>query len=261
MLFNLILEKKKQKKMSNQYQQYPPYDTYPKPGPNDSQFPTAPPPPYNYSTGQPQPPPHGGGANPYHNAEDPFFQGQNFSDIKIRHAFIRKVYSILSFQLTITIGFIALFLFVSPVKGFFQANQWIHWVLMAGTFIIIIILACCDGVARQYPANMILLFLFTLMESVLLGSISAHYDTDTVLIAAGITALVVVGITIFAFQTKIDFTGAGIYLFVAVLLLFGFGIICMIIRSRITSIVYAALGAGIFSMYLVFDTQLMLGKF
>jgi len=41
--------------------------------------------------------------------------------------------------------------------------------------------------------------------------------------------------------------------------LFGFGIVAMIFRTKIMQIVYGAIGAGIFSMYLVFDTQLMLG--
>lgn len=256
--------------MATQYPQYPPYDPYKQPGAYQTE-PQNPPPSYNYATGhspaQPQynynttaggaPP---GGQNPY---ADPFLEGglQSFSDIKIRHAFIRKVYAILSLQLAVTVGFIALFIFVEPVKGFFRQNYWIHWLLLAGTFIIIIVLACCESVTRKYPLNMILLAAFTLMESILLGSISAHYDIDTVLIAAGITAVVVVAITIFSFQTKIDFTGAGIYLFVAILLLLVFGIICAIIRNRIANIVYAALGAGIFSMYLIFDTQLMLGMY
>jgi protein lifeguard len=109
--------------------------------------------------------------------------------------------------------------------------------------------------------NLILLGIFTIAESILLGAISASYKVDTVLIAVGITAVVVVGLTIFSFQTKIDFTGLGTYLFVAFLVLFAFSILALIIRSKILNIVYAALGAGLFSMYLVFDTQLMMGKF
>ena len=130
---------------------------------------------------------------------------------------------------------------------------------MAATFVIMLVLACCEGVARSYPINLILLLVFTVCESFIVGAISSMYDTSTVLIAVGITAVVVVGITIFAFQTKIDFTGAGIYLFVFSLVLLVFGIFCLIIRTKILQIVYAALGALLFSFYLVFDTQIMLG--
>nr|CAI5839935.1 unnamed protein product [Callosobruchus analis] len=48
-------------------------------------------------------------------------------------------------------------------------------------------------------------------------------------------------------------------LFVAALILFLFGIIAIFIRSNIVNLIYASLGALIFSVYLVYDTQLMMG--
>lgn len=122
-----------------------------------------------------------------------------------------------------------------------------------------IVLACCESVARKFPLNMILLMTFTVMESFIVGAISSVYKIDTVLIAVGITMVIVIGLTLFAFQTKYDFTGFGIYLFVFALILLVFGIVSIFIRSKILNIVYASLGAGLFSMYLIFDTQLMLG--
>ena len=43
----------------------------------------------------------------------------------------------------------------------------------------------------------------------MLGTVSAHFDVDAVLIAAGICAAVTFGLTIFAMQTKWDFTACG----------------------------------------------------
>lgn len=205
------------------------------------------------------PPPY---FNSGYNAEQDDFmanRGEGFSELKIRHAFIRKVYSIVSFQLLITVAFIAIFVSVKEVSTWFFTNSWMMWILIAITFVIMMVLACCESVSRSFPTNIILLFVFTLCESLLMGAISATYKTDTVLMAAGITCLVVIGITIFAFQTKIDFTGMGVFLFVAALILFAFGLLSIIFRTKIMSILYGAIGAGIFSMYLVFDTQLMLG--
>jgi len=182
-----------------------------------------------------------------------------FDEIRIRHGFIKKTYSIISLQMLLTTAVCSLIIFVADIKHFFYANSWILWVLMAGTFIIMLVLACCEGVARSYPTNLILLAIFTLFESVIVGCISSVYDTETVLIAVVITSVVVVGITIFAFQTKIDFTGMGIYLFVASLVLLVFGIFAIIFASKVLQIVYSAIGALLFSFYLVFDTQLMLG--
>jgi protein lifeguard len=245
---------------------------YPNP---DKDYPYQQPPPYppssqafmNQNQGYPSMAnPHmmSGGAAPgadLNNIEsNSFFNSpQTFSETKVRHAFIRKVYSLVSTQLLITLAFIAIIIYVPPLKGFFYSNSWILWVLVAGTFIVMLVLACCESVARSYPLNLILLFVFTIMESLLVGCISSVYKTDTVLIAAGLTFFVVVGLTLFSFQTKIDFTGMGTYLFVFGLVLFGFGLISIIIRSQIMHILYAALGAGLFSMYLVFDTQLMMG--
>ena len=43
----------------------------------------------------------------------------------------------------------------------------------------------------------------------MLGTLATFYDTEAVLIAVGITAAVTLALTLFAFQTKIDFTGCG----------------------------------------------------
>lgn len=60
-------------------------------------------------------------------------------------------------------------------------------------------------------------------------------------------------------QTKWDFTTCGGILFVAVIVLFIFGIISIIFPNKVLSMVYASIGALIFCCYLVFDVQLMMG--
>lgn len=72
-----------------------------------------------------------------------------------------------------------------------------------------IALACCESVRRNSPMNFIFLALFTVAESFMLGCTSAHYDPDIVLMAVGITGAVCLGLTIFAFQSKWDFTVMG----------------------------------------------------
>lgn len=77
--------------------------------------------------------------------------------------------------------------------------------------------------------------------------------------AVGITAVICLALTIFAFQTKFDFTGLSSYLFVALIVLVLFGIIAVIWKGKIITVVYAALGALLFSIYLIYDTQMMIG--
>lgn len=182
-----------------------------------------------------------------------------FDDTAVRHGFIRKVYGILLVQLLVTIAIMCIFMFIPGVKEFSYAHSWLMIVAMVMTFVLLIVLACCPNVRRSYPTNFILLGLFTLLEAFMLGVVSSHYDTDAVLMAAGITAVVSLGLTIFAFQTRWDFTMMGGILFVFLIVLICFGLLCAIIRNRYATLAYASLGALIFAAYLVFDTQLMMG--
>uniref|UniRef100_A0A0B6YRD5 Uncharacterized protein n=2 Tax=Arion vulgaris TaxID=1028688 RepID=A0A0B6YRD5_9EUPU len=192
-------------------------------------------------------------------AGDNYFNESSFGEKSVRLGFIRKVYAILFVQIGITAAMIALFIYVDAIKEYSEANPWMWILAIVLTFIILIILACCPDFRRQSPLNFVLLFAFTVCEGFLLGTVSSHYGRDEVLMAVGITALVSLALTIFAFQTKWDFTMMGGMLFVLVIVLICFGLLCAIIPSRVLSLVYASLGALIFSAYLVFDTQMMLG--
>lgn len=199
-------------------------------------------------------------ANQYGKSDySPFDNTMVFSHVSIRAGFIRKVYSILLCQLVVTIAFICFFLYCEPVKLYAVHHPGLFYGALAVTFVTMIAMACCESVRRTFPTNMIFLSLFTLCEGYLLGAVSSVYDKDEVLIAAGITAVVVLAITIFAFQTKYDFTMMGGILFVALIILICFGFLMIFFHSRVLSIVYACIGALIFAAYLVYDTQIMMG--
>lgn len=72
-----------------------------------------------------------------------------------------------------------------------------------------ITMACCESIRRKSPMNFIFLGIFTLAQSFVLGVVTSAYGTETVLLAVGVTAAVCFALTIFAFQTKIDFTVMG----------------------------------------------------
>ena len=60
--------------------------------------------------------------------------------------------------------------------------------------------------------------------------------------------------------TKSDLTGCGVYLFIISMVMLAFGIACIFWRDPITQLIYSCLSALLFSVYLVFDTQLVIGK-
>ena len=93
-----------------------------------------------------------------------------------------------------------------------------------------------------------------------MGFVISVYDTKEVMMALGITVILVLGLTIFAMQTKIDFTACAGVLLVAVLCLMLFGLFVLFFPgNKVVNIVYASLGAFIFGVYIIFDTQMMMG--
>jgi FtsH-binding integral membrane protein len=60
--------------------------------------------------------------------------------------------------------------------------------------------------------------------------------------------------------TKTDLTGCGPYLMIFCLILIVFGIVAIFWRDPIVHLIYSCLSALLFSIYLIFDTQLVLGK-
>lgn len=179
----------------------------------------------------------------------------------VRLGFIRKVYGILAVQLLVTFGIVCIFSFVDSVKVAVQAHPAILYAAIGVSFACIIALTCCPGVAKSFPGNFICLAIFTLAEAYLLGTISSYYSTTAVTWSIGALVIVVLGLTLFAWQTKIDFTTMSGSLFVILLAFILFGIWCSIFRDKsgVLSTVYATLGVIIFGIFLVYDTQLVIG--
>lgn len=107
--------------------------------------------------------------------------------------------------------------------------------------------------------NYIFLGLFTMAESYLVADWTINFRADNVVLAVGITAAVCLALTLFSFQTKWDFTMLNGILFVALLLLFIFGIVAIIFPSKTMMLIYSSLGCVLFSFYLIHDTQMMMG--
>ncbi|XP_055637503.1 protein lifeguard 2-like [Toxorhynchites rutilus septentrionalis] len=182
-----------------------------------------------------------------------------FDDKTIRRAFIRKVYAILFIQLNITLGAITLFMYCDPIKQWVRAHPHMIWVALGTSFATLLIIVCCGQVRRKVPMNYIFLLLFTLAMSFVLGVTTASFNLQEIMLAVAITAAVCLGLTLFAFQTKWDFTVMGGILVVALIVLVLFGIIAMFFPNRILTIVYSSAGALLFSICLVYDTQLIMG--
>ena len=124
----------------------------------------------------------------------------------------------------------------------------------------LIVLVCFKDVTKKVPVNYILLFVWTLCEAITLCCVASRYNYKTVLTAIGLTTAIVVGVTIYAFWTDRDFTGWGMGLFIASFALFFFGLFGLIFGEWVNT-VYCLFGVVLFGIYLIYDTQLIIGKF
>ncbi|KAM3614175.1 uncharacterized protein V6R79_011112 [Siganus canaliculatus] len=204
--------------------------------------------------------------NVCYNEDDPppFHENQNFDfgldNKSIRRAFIRKVFGVLTVQLLVTFAFVAVFTFVGEVKAFVMVNTWTYFVSYAIFFASVCAISCCGELRRRHPWNLVALSILTLSMSYMVGMIASFHETESVVMAVGITAVVCFTVIIFSLQTKYDFTSCHGVLFVCLIVLILFGFLCIFIRDRILHIVYAGLGALLFTCFLAVDTQLLLGN-
>ena len=176
----------------------------------------------------------------------------------MRLGFIRKVYGILSMQLLITVAIMSLS-FIEGVRQFLTGNLVFFWIALGLSIILIVPLVCFKQLARTVPMNYILLFAWTLCEGYMLAVCCATYDPKVVLLAGLMTAAVTISLTIYAFTTKVDFTFLGGLLFCCATIMLFWGIFSLIYGVMFNTL-YCVLGIIVYSIYLIFDTQLVMGK-
>ncbi|TPP65916.1 Transmembrane BAX inhibitor motif containing 1 [Fasciola gigantica] len=104
----------------------------------------------------------------------------------------------------------------------------------------------------------------TLALSYMTGCITAFHDTYIVLIALACTVALCLAITVFAIQTRYDFTMCSGLIFAVSMVAFLTGIACIIVnftlgRNRILQAVYAGIVLLLFSLLLVYHTQQIVG--
>lgn len=184
-----------------------------------------------------------------------------FEDKVIRTGFIRKVYSLLSFQLLLTF-LICLFVNLYEAAHNFMVSEIgiaLYGLSLAGIVMLLVIMCCNPNCLKRYPYNYIYLSLFTVFITYLLALATVYYDTKFLILGVGITVSLTISLTLFACQTKYDFTGCGPYLLCFLWGLILIGIINCFLENSILLTIQAGIGAIVFSFYIVYDTQLIVG--
>jgi len=190
-------------------------------------------------------------------------------DTKTRHAFVRKVFLIVFAQLVCTAGIIA---GLGNTIGK-QNHDVLQGISIGGLVLYLVIVCtvmCNPQLMRRFPQNYIFLGLITVGFSCMLTAAVMAVEPWVVGAAVGTTALITLGLVIFACQVKYDFTGWGPYLFWATIALMVvplayYLLSCCIPALRVYAVantfrlIMAYVGLIVFSLWLIVDTQMIVG--
>jgi len=192
--------------------------------------------------------------------EDDMMYGVNVAacSMKVRMGFVRKVYAIVATQLLVTVIIGATFMNNAGIKAFVQSSPQM---MQLSFFVAMGSLMALFVKRHQSPANMILLAVFTLAESYSVGTIITFYDSTVVLQAAIICAAITVGLTVFTFQTKYDFTPLNGMLISCLWIMIAISFLQHFMPFEVQdNLMYSVCGAVLFSLFIVVDTQRILKK-
>jgi len=185
---------------------------------------------------------------------------KNDYELTMRLGFIKKVYGILSAQLLVTF-LLCIFSMTNKTFANFQIhNSGIMIFCMVVNIIIFICLICIPHLLKTTPTNYILLFIFTITEAYMVSAICSMTNPQIVVMAAGMTVGMTLALTYYACTTKEDFTICGSMLFIGACILLFFSIFLIFTQNPIVHIIVCCFGVLLYSFYLVYDTQLLLGN-
>jgi len=181
-----------------------------------------------------------------------FSQGENM----LRLGFIRKVYAILSAQLIVTAA-VAGYIASSPsTRDAIMHTPGMMTLAGIAPFLGLMPLFCYRN---SHPLNLALLAVWTCTFSFSVGVVCSVYSTAIILQALVLTALVVTSLTIYTFvgvKKGQDFGFLGPMLFCGLMTLIGAGLLSWFFPMGNTMhLLFAVAGAGIFSCYIVYDTN------
>lgn len=159
-------------------------------------------------------------------------------------------------QLLATFALSSLSFFSSDYKRWIQTNQWLMWISLFGAIGFMLL---TYWKRKSYPTNLLFLSGFTLAEAYSISVITSFYNARIVIEALIFTLGIFVALTLFACQSKYDFTSWMPYLFGAlwVVILFGFMAAFFPYNSKV-ELGYGIVVALIFSGYILVDTQLIM---
>eukprot|EP00928_Gymnodinium_smaydae_P038765 TRINITY_DN26656_c0_g2_i1.p1 TRINITY_DN26656_c0_g2~~TRINITY_DN26656_c0_g2_i1.p1 ORF type:complete len:296 (+),score=70.77 TRINITY_DN26656_c0_g2_i1:170-1057(+) len=196
--------------------------------------------------------------------------------LEVRLGFIYKVYGIVLSMLLVSSAIASPFvLYPDGAQEFLELNPWILYVcmvllvsqqLMHACVMMGICVgnqSCLDAYIRLFtaaPLNYMYLFTYSAVLGVVIGIITLQYTASSVCLAFGLTAIILVALTAFAFFTQSDFSDYGPYVLVLLVGVLATSIVGLFFPlGSPAHRVLAGLFAVLFGFIIVYDTQMIFG--
>ncbi|KAF5191196.1 Lifeguard-like protein [Thalictrum thalictroides] len=201
----------------------------------------------------------GGGGN------TPLLYPMMLESPELRWAFIRKIYTILSLQLILTIVVASIVVTIHPISNFFVSSTAGLVVYIGIIFLPLIVLIPLSCYYQRHPVNLLLLTVFTAGLSLAVGLTCAFTSGKAILEAAILTAVMVITLTLYTFwaaRRGHDFNFLGPFLSGALMVLIIFSLIQIFFPlGKISTMIYGGVASIIFCGYIVYDTDNLIKRY
>jgi modulator of FtsH protease len=187
--------------------------------------------------------------------ETAYEKNYEISDINL---FVKRVYQL--FAGTLIGGSVGAYVglgFVNQMVNYVEGGlTFFYWGAVILEFVLMFALFAFK---RRTPINLVLLFAFTFMSGFVLAPTLALFISKgmgyVITEAFLLTAVAFFGLTIFAMNTKRNFTTMGKMLFISLIVLIVAGILNIFLHLPMLQLAIAAGGAVLFSFFILYDTQ------
>jgi len=183
---------------------------------------------------------------------------QQFAKPAVRLAFVRKVYGIVSAQLIFTAAVVYLLRMVPNLLPNLIRRLGVSIGLLP-MLPLMLLSASPTARSNDSPIAYLLLALFTGFEAMAVGAFTWALPVQLIMRAAGATAIATGGLSLYALQTRRDFTLMGGTLFSCLLGLMALSLMQVFFGGDVLQTMRTSLGLVVFCAYLVYNTQMMMG--
>jgi len=173
------------------------------------------------------------------------------------NAFVRRTYQLVAGSLIA--GAVGAYVGLGFVNNMIAPEGGMTFTYWGAVIVEFILLFGLFWAKNKTPLNLVLLFAFTFMSGFTLAPTLAFFIAKDMGYVIGeaflLSAMAFGGLTLFAMNTKRDFTTMGKMLFITLLIVIGASILNIFLHLPMLHLIISSVSAILFSFFILYDTQ------